>query len=517
MRSLLSGLVQYFKGSGLPSAFFALASLAAPAAWAETTVATALESISTEQLRQHVEVLANDMLEGREAGSRGGRAAAGYLADQFTRLKLRPAGDSGGYFQSFGHQCRNILATIEGSDPKLRDEVIVVGAHYDHVGYGNRSNSYGPWGYIHNGADDNASGDAGLLEVAEALAMLEPAPRRTVLFALWDAEEKGLLGSKHWLANPTLASGRIVLAVNMDMIGRLRDNRLEIAGSRTAPGLRGLVSEFNQESGPSLDFPWELTENSDHYSFFVKRIPTLLVHTGLHGDYHRPSDDVERLNFDGMRTVARLSFNMVAGAANAERLPAFRDQARYENDTTKAGLFQPLPTLPSRLGLSWRDDHQDGQPGLLVTQLTPGAAAERGGLKVGDRLLKFGGHELHAGTDLRTHVLAAHNPVPVVVRRAGSETPVELSLTLSGDPVRLGIGWQVDAGEPGTVVLLRVTPGSLADKAGLQVHDRVEQVSGRTFAGSDEFQRLVHAPVETLELLVERAGRKRLVSIPVRE
>src|SRR5690606_3687721 len=120
---------------------------------------------------------ADDTFEGREAGSRGGHAAAGYIVRQLQRYGVQGGGEDGGYFQNFGAGYRNILAVIPGSDPQLRRQAVVVGAHYDHVGYGTPQNSYGPTGYIHNGADDNASGVAGLLEVIEAFTLLPSAPR----------------------------------------------------------------------------------------------------------------------------------------------------------------------------------------------------------------------------------------------------------------------------------------------------------------------------------------------------
>ncbi len=159
--------------------------------------AAALASITTDQARAHVQVLADDTFEGREAGSRGNRAAGIYIVDLLKKWGLKPAGTAGTYYQS-GNGSTNILAIVEGRDEKLRDEVILLGGHYDHVGYGTNRNSYGPTGFIHNGADDNASGVAALLEVAEALAQLPEKPARSILLAFWDGEEKGLLGSKYW-------------------------------------------------------------------------------------------------------------------------------------------------------------------------------------------------------------------------------------------------------------------------------------------------------------------------------
>src|SRR5262249_39469180 len=158
-----------------------------------TALTAALATITIEDLRKHVDVLANDTFEGREAGSRGGHAAATYVGRELQRLKLPGGAADGGYYQGFGNQCRNILAVLEGSDPELKKDYIVISAHYDHVGYGNSTNSYGPTGYIHNGADDNASGVSGLLELIEAILQLDVRPKRSILFAFWDSEESGLL------------------------------------------------------------------------------------------------------------------------------------------------------------------------------------------------------------------------------------------------------------------------------------------------------------------------------------
>jgi acetylornithine deacetylase/succinyl-diaminopimelate desuccinylase-like protein len=240
---------------------------------------TAASAITSDKLKQHVDVLADDSFEGREAGSRGGYAAAGYLVKQLQNRSLKPAGEDGTFFQTFGRGYRNVLALLEGSDPDLKKEIILVGGHYDHVGYGSRSNSYGPWGYIHNGADDNASGISGLLQTIDGLMAMQPAPRRSVLFAFFDGEEKGLLGSKQWIAYPTVTDGRVVFMINIDMIGRMKDERMEVYGTRSGRGLRRLLSESNQLTSLKLDFTWEMKENSDHYPFYAQRIPTLMMHT----------------------------------------------------------------------------------------------------------------------------------------------------------------------------------------------------------------------------------------------
>ncbi|NBT65080.1 MAG: M20/M25/M40 family metallo-hydrolase, partial [Betaproteobacteria bacterium] len=194
-------------------------------------------TIHAAEAAHHVNTLADDAFEGREGGT------GSYVVEQLQKLGFEPAGDGGSFFQSFGGM-RNILALLRGGDPELSRQLIVVGAHYDHVGYGNAANSYGPFGYVHNGADDNASGVAGLLEVAAALEHLPRRPKRSILIAFWDGEEKGLLGSYHFLrVKPAaLAGTQTVFSINLDMIGRLRDRRLEVYGSRTSPALRAGAS-----------------------------------------------------------------------------------------------------------------------------------------------------------------------------------------------------------------------------------------------------------------------------------
>ncbi|MBI2823803.1 MAG: M20/M25/M40 family metallo-hydrolase [Planctomycetia bacterium] len=495
-------------------AAFVFLSLCSPLAQAADNAAlrAAADTITAGELHHHVAALADDAFEGRESGSRGGRAAGGYLQLEFKKFGLAPAGDKGTYFQLFDPSSRNVLGILEGSDPALRDQVVLLSAHYDHVGYGNARNSYGPTGHIHNGADDNASGVATLLEVADACCRLEPRPKRSILFALWDGEEKGLLGSKHWLSRPTVRLGQVRIMVNMDMVGRLRNNKLEITGARTAAGLRKLASRPNGDEPMLLDFTWEMKDNSDHHPFYARGVPILMAHTGLHSDYHRPSDDVEKLNIDGMRRVARYVFGLVTELADEPELPRFRDAGRRESQWTQQSVERPMEPLPSRLGLNW-DPHDVSAPGLRVIRVTAGAPAAQAGLKVGDRLLSFAGQELSAGTDLAGMVASAESPAKAVVQRVGAEQSQELSIALRGQPAKLGIAWREDDAEPGSVKLIRVVPASPAARAGLRVLDRVLAVNGQEFADGPALQQLLNATTMPYELLIERGGHLEAVTV----
>ncbi len=469
------------------------------------SLSAAISSITTEELKQHVNVLADDSFEGREAGSRGGRAAATYLGEQFQKLKLAGASAEKGYYQSFNASSRNILAMIEGSDPELKKQFIVIGAHYDHVGYGNRRNSHGPIGYIHNGADDNASGTAGLLGVALAFTKLSTPPRRSILFALWDGEEQGLFGSKYWLDHPTVPLSQITFMFNSDMIGRLRKNSVEVLGSRTSPGLRRFVSEHNH--GPlSLDFTWELKENSDHWPFVAHNVPVLMLFTGLHDDYHKPSDKAERINAEGIQEVARLYFTLACEMADADNTPTFRAAGRIETPEQRKVVETPLTPLPGRFGVGW-SEVDDGEPGLKLTLVVSGSAGGRAGLRVGDRLLSFGGRDVKDREELRGWVVASPTDVEVTIQRPGEPTPKNVKVTLAGQPFRWGFNWRTDAAEPGSFIVSRVVPSSPAEKAGLLPSDRLNQINGRVLHDDREFAELVSSMSGSLDVVIERNGR----------
>jgi len=472
----------------------------------------ALESIQAEELGQHVAYLADDEREGREAGSTGSREAADYLAGKLGQLGMSPGGIDGGFLQLFDPDYRNILAFLKGSDPELSGQYVLIGAHYDHVGYGTRRNSQGPVGEIHNGADDNASGVSGLLELAEALTVLPEAPKRSILFAFWDAEEKGLFGSRHWIDHPTVPVDHVVCSLTLDMVGRLREDRLTLYGTRTGYGLRRLASENNDTAGLSLDFDWKMIANGDHYTFSERGIPTLFAHTGVHEDYHRPSDDVERINTAGMRRVVQLVFAIVHELANREEAVRFRESARSESTQSEQAVFGRRALRPLRLGATWETE-QSSEPGVQLSSIGVGSAAEKAGIKPLDRIVRFAGREIRCGDDLVGAVSGAVNPSSAIIHRPGIEGPRELSVELDGEPLRLGISWLADDAEPNTVVVTDVVAGTPAAIAGLEPGDRIYQVAERDFLGEDDFAKLVETLPGPLSLLVERDGRLQKVVI----
>lgn len=488
----------------------------------------AVASITDAELQEHAGLLADDTLEGRAAGSRGGLAAARYLEKKMKEAGLKPAGDNGSFIQRFGSSYLNIVGVLPGSDPALSGEYIVIGAHFDHVGYGNRGNSNGPIGYIHNGADDNASGVAVLLEVIDAFHRTGWQPRRSIVFAFWDGEEINLLGSRHWVRQPTVPREKVRLAINADMVGRLTNGRLEIAGARTAEGLRRLLSSSQLPDNLKLDFTWEYKENSDHWPFYEAGIPSLLIHTGLHGDYHRPSDDIEKLNIAGMRLTSAFLVDTLFRLADAEALPSFRSACRSETVYTRTQREKPLAPAAPRLGLKWKwtpavdleTSSADRLGSLRVVEVVSGKAAERVGIKVGDVIAAIDGELLAVEERLPGAVLRAATNISLEVVRAGQDEPLAIDVKLDGEPTQLGLSWRPDSGNPGAVFITRVVPYSPASRAGMAVHDRIYAVDGEPFADHDALltrvRQLLDEGAESLTFEVETAGRIRPIAVDIR-
>jgi Zn-dependent M28 family amino/carboxypeptidase len=203
----------------------------------------------------------------------------------------------------------NVMARLEGSDPALRDEYVVIGGHYDHVGYGHTGSLTGAWGQIHPGADDNASGTAAILAVAEALARAPQRPRRSILFMHFTAEEKGLMGSRWFVEHPTVPVAKMLAMINLDMVGRNDPAQLSVNGDAAAAGLDALIQriaeqelglQINHDAGSGID-------RSDQWAFALKGVPAVAFFSGEHDDYHRPSDIPARIVPDKLERVARLA------------------------------------------------------------------------------------------------------------------------------------------------------------------------------------------------------------------
>ena len=483
---------------------------AAPPAAPPAPLDTAIATIRQKDLANHINTLASDTLRGRAAGSDGGRAAGSYLVQQLRRIGIQPAGIDGDYFQEFSDRgFRNIVSVLPGRDPVLKNRYIVVGAHYDHVGLGTKTTSRGGLGQIHNGADDNASGTAAVLELAEALSTTDTLDRRrSILFIFWDAEELGLLGSKHWTAHPTIPLSTIDMALNVDMVGRLRDNQLFVYGTRTGSGLRQLAATTNSHLKRPLTFQynWDLIANSDHHPFFANGIPVLFLHTGLHEQYHRPSDDADRISYVGLAAVTKLMVGLTHKAACQAALPAYRQTAANESEAFRRQLESAGVTAQERLGASW--DAELAQQGVIqLTRVEKDTAADEANLKKGDRLLTLSGTDITNAENFTWQLLSADTAIDIVAQRRGKKKTRQVSLQLPGDPRRVGFEWYTDMAEPHSIIIRGVVPTSPAARSGLQNADRIIAIDGQPVSRVPDFAKLLaRAPLE-LTLQIERRGR----------
>lgn len=477
-------------------------------------VPTGSSRINVEDLRKHVTTLASDSLEGREAGSRGGKATVAYLRSVLKGMRANldvPVERA----QDFGRDYQNLLVFLPGSDETLKNQVVIVGAHHDHVGYGRSSNSKGPIGYVHNGADDNASGTAALLELIEAFSSLEHRPACSILFAFWDAEEIGLLGSKHWVTHPTIPLQQLRFVLNLDMLGRLRNGKVITVGWRSAPGLRPFLASHNISNTLQLAYQPKVIADSDHYPFYAAGIPAIHLDTDKHDDYHRPTDDPDRINWDGLQLITEYAYRVILDAADRPEFPKFRRDALTEPPPDWMSAREPTPP-PVRFGVSW-DQRQIKQNVIAIAQVNPGSPAARAGLQPGDRLLQFGPWHQGSFEDLKTVIQVARNPVAVRVERPGVSTPLELTANLQGTPIRLGAGWRDDAALPNLVVITQVIAESPAARAGVEVGDVILQLGGRPLTSSEEMRQRIASEAAPFHLQIEREGRIREVTVEVIE
>lgn len=308
----------------------------------------------------------------------------------------------------------NVLGLLEGSDPALRDSVVVIGAHFDHLGLQHESSlSRSGKPEVHNGADDNASGVAGMLELAEYFAAHRP--RHSLLFMGFNAEESGLLGSSAWTKNPTIPLARVRAMLNLDMIGRYdaQKKRLNIQGTGTAALWESLITKINASYAFDLALIKDGRGSSDHSSFNAKNIPVLFFFTGLHTDYHRPSDDVDKINFAGQETVTRFVADLIAALDTAPVLPVYVT-VNTGNEPRMRSFNVYVGTIP---------DYGSTDQGFRISGTSPGSPAEKAGLKANDLIVRFGETKILSIYDYM-NALSKHTPgedVPVTVQRDGKD------------------------------------------------------------------------------------------------
>lgn len=311
----------------------------------------------------------------------------------------------------------NVVGMLEGSDPLLKNETIIVGAHYDHLGRGGEGSLAPSSGDIHHGADDNASGTAGVLELARLFTAQKPKPKRTIVFMAFGGEEEGLLGSNYYVNHPLLPLANTVAMINMDMIGRMKDRRLVIGGVGTAKEWRDIMAADTDKS-----FQLTLNEDgfgpSDHSSFYAKQIPVLFFWTGTHNDYHKPSDTFEKINYDDEALILKMVARIVNQLDAADKRLTYTT-AKSDAAPRTGGFRVYLGTIPN---------YADSNDGLLIDGVRDDSPAAKAGLKAGDKIVKIGTREIKNVYDYTAalgEMKAGEEYVVEVVR--GTE---KLSLTL---------------------------------------------------------------------------------------
>jgi aminopeptidase YwaD len=404
------------------------------------------------RLLQDVTVLSSESMEGRGTGTAGNDSAAAYIARRFEAIGLTPvvrrgdpatcAADAAseaclpGYVQPFearsaltahatqAPRTQNVLGVVRGTDPALRHQYVVVGAHFDHLGRSPVSSMDPQAGNaIRHGADDNASGTAVVLELARRFSK-NPASR-SMIFVAFSGEELGLLGSRWFVDNSPAPIDSITAMLNFDMVGRLSDNRLIVYGVETARELRAIVDSMNREAF-ALTAQGDGFGSSDHASFFAKGIPVLHFFTGIHGEYHRASDRVELINAGGMARVASYAERVAREIANRPaRLTPIRAAAAAPSRTTREGTGVYLGSIP---------DMAAQVKGVKLMGVRAGSPADSAGIREGDVIVEFAGQEV---TDLQTYsdALYARSPgdrVKVIVVRDGKRLELQVTLGRRG-------------------------------------------------------------------------------------
>jgi len=310
----------------------------------------------------------------------------------------------------------NVIGYLPGNDPALKNKVIVLGAHLDHLGYGGPgSGSLTPdTTAIHPGADDNASGAAGLLELAEAFSAERRSLSRGLVFIFFSGEEVGTLGSTFYVNNPRFPLDATTAMVNMDMIGRLENRALTVYGTGTSPLWNDLLAKYNADSSFTLKLIPDGFGPSDHAQFYGKDIPVLFFFTGTHNDYHKPSDTWDRINYPGEEKVVRYVGTIVRDIANRPDPPQF---VRTASSAPAGGG----DTRGFRVTLGIVPDYAEGTEGMKIGGLRPGGPAEKAGLKAGDIIVRMAGKKIMNIYDYMGMLgeLKAGDKIDVEVTRSG--------------------------------------------------------------------------------------------------
>lgn len=378
--------------------------------------------VSSARIKKHIEVLSSDSLEGRGTGTAGEKLALHYIQSQWKEMGVLPKGDGKGYTQKFAFKTGahgtgnegttyNVVGFIDNKAPYT----VVIGAHYDHLGLGNQGSSLdaNPQNKIHNGADDNASGVAGVLELARYFQTNKVKESTNFLFICFSGEELGLYGSKFFTEQPTIPLDKITYMINMDMVGRLdpATKSLAVSGTGTSPVWEPLLKNLSSDQ-LKIKTDSAGVGPSDHTSFYLKNIPVLHFFTGSHSDYHKPSDDADKINVDGEKQILDLIIRLT------EKL---NGQPKLAFLTTKNKSMSSSRSFKVTMGVM--PSYTSSEEGLKVDGVTEGKPAQKGGILAGDVIIQIGDYiikDIQAYMDSLSKFEKGQT-VPVKVKR-GSET-----------------------------------------------------------------------------------------------
>lgn len=382
------------------------------------------ELVSEDQLKKHIYYLASDELQGRLTGSAGEAKAAKYLSAEFKKLGLKPY-EGKDFILPFEYDVKlnphddkssvkvngkNVVAVLDNK----ADKTIVIGAHYDHLGLNEHHNSTlaNSDGQIHNGADDNASGTAAVLELARMFSQNKTKENVNYVFALFSGEEDGLMGSKKLAETIKTKYPNTIFMINMDMVGRLnKDKDLTVGGVGTSPILAELVKKY-KPAGVNLALDESGVGPSDHTSFYLKDIPVLFLFTGTHNDYHKPTDDADKINYPGEKVITNYVFNLANALGNEKEIPFTK---------TKVSTTKAVPKYKVTLGIM--PSYADSKDGMVIDGVMDNRPAAVAGIESGDVLTKIGKcevKEVYSYMDCLSKVNLGEEH-PVTVKRNGVE------------------------------------------------------------------------------------------------
>jgi hypothetical protein len=397
-----------------------------------------------EMIRRDIGTLASDRLEGRRTGTPGNAAAAMYIAGRYGALRLAAvpgavgcgAGCAESYLLPFvAHEpvrgappralpTQNLAGIVPGTDPVLRNEYVVIGAHFDHLGRSTEG-ALDPdaMDAIRNGADDNASGSAAVLALARRLA--QRPTKRSILVTHFSGEEEGLLGSAYFVEHPPVPLTSMVAMVNFDMVGRMRNDKVIVYGVATAAEMKAIVDDANRVNPLQVSAVGDGFGPSDQSSFYSKDLPVLHFFTDVHPDYHRATDDADKINVDGEVRVVDLAERAVRAIADRPARLTFTKAATparaAANPSTGGAYFGSIPDMGSA-----------DEDGMRISGVSPGGPAEKAGLKGGDLIIEFGGKAVKNIYDY-TDAIGAYKPgdeITVVLLRGPNRERISLKVTL---------------------------------------------------------------------------------------